>query len=43
MNRKIIKEDILNKINLIRSNILDVIFRIIIIVGFFGEIEDDFK
>ena len=43
MNRKTTKEDILNKINLIRSNIPDAILRTTIIVGFPGETEDDFK
>ncbi|MCC0708222.1 30S ribosomal protein S12 methylthiotransferase RimO [Clostridioides sp. ES-S-0190-01] len=43
MNRKTSKEDILNKIKLIRKNIPDAILRTTIIVGFPGETEEDFK
>ena len=43
MNRKTTKEDILSKINMIRSNIPDATLRTSIIVGFPGETEEDFN
>ncbi len=43
MNRKTTKEDILNKINMIRNLIPDATLRTSIIVGFPGETDEDFK
>lgn len=43
MNRKTAKEDILSKINMIRSHIPDATLRTSIIVGFPGETEEDFN
>ena len=43
MNRKTTKEDILSKINMIRSHIPDATLRTSIIVGFPGETEEDFN
>lgn len=43
MNRKTTKEDILSKINMIRSYIPDATLRTSIIVGFPGETEEDFE
>ncbi|MGL6105936.1 30S ribosomal protein S12 methylthiotransferase RimO [Romboutsia sp.] len=43
MNRRTTKEDILSKIEMIRSHISDATIRTTIIVGFPGETEEDFK
>lgn len=43
MNRKTTKEDILSKIEMIRTHIPDATVRTTIIVGFPGETEEDFK
>lgn len=43
MNRKTTKEDILNKVNMIRNIIPDATLRTSIIVGFPGETDEDFK
>lgn len=43
MNRKTTKEDVLSKIEMIRTHIPDATVRTTIIVGFPGETEEDFK
>lgn len=43
MNRYYIRDYYLDLVKKIREEILDVIFLIDLIVGFFGEIEEDFE